>query len=283
MESFAISLYNFNSQNMNSIKERLKLLREKAIKEKNKKMISDVHELIFQHLSKADIIKLSEVSPKWNFMISNSSVAMSKVCLKLSHGAFVCDEALKSQRHYNNLELVISDDAFFEIYRKLQFLEKISPWLKHLKIKVFAAFLGLQAMPLPQLETLEIFSFCMPFIFTKVNTLKKLTIETPFYNREAVEWIQKQSELNELKLQGFNNFFHFNPVAPKGVEKLTLLGKWNGADQGFSTCRNCARTKFRVLCGTKLSTCANFVILCGTKSSTCAKSKFRAVRNYARA
>jgi hypothetical protein len=207
----------------------MKVLREAAIKDPFEKVDRDVHDLIFQHLFKADILKISEVSPKWNFMISNSSVAMSKVSLRLTKGAFVSDEALKSQRHYNNLELVISDDAFFEIHRKLQFIIKISPWLKHLEIGVFAKFVDLQALPLPQLEISNIFSPCMPFIFTKVNTLKKLTIDTPFYNREAVEWIQKQSELKELKLQGFNNFFHFDPVAPKGVEKLTLLGNWNGA------------------------------------------------------
>jgi hypothetical protein len=202
---------------MKTLKERINILREAAIEEEIKKVCSDVHDLIFQHLDKADVLKLSKMSPKWNSLVSRSVVAMSKVDLKLNLGAFVSDDALKSQRQYNNLELRISDDAYFEIHRKLQFIEKISPWLKELKIGVWANFVDLQALDLPQLKTLDIFSPFMPFIFTKVTTLKTLSHCTIVYNLDAVEWIQKQNELKELKLRGFNNFFDFDPVAPKGI------------------------------------------------------------------
>jgi hypothetical protein len=51
--------------------------------------------------------------------------------------------------------------------------------------------------------------------------------------------------------------------------------------QGFGTCQNCARTKFRALCGTKLSTCANFEFCAAQNRARAQIFLFRAARNYA--
>jgi hypothetical protein len=67
------------------------------------KVCNDVHELIFQHLDKHEVLRSTEVSPEWNFAISKSAVAMAKFTLKFHSYDPIPEVIKRSERNYNKL------------------------------------------------------------------------------------------------------------------------------------------------------------------------------------
>jgi hypothetical protein len=202
------------------------------------KVCSDVHDFIFQHLDKEDILKLSEVSAASDSAISTSSICMSKVPLKFGHlhkrtDARKIKVMMRSQRRYQNLNITIAVNETKENARKMiKLMKKFSLWLKELKIGVNANDVEVpQDLILPRLETLEI-NVPRKLFFASATRIKKLILYYQIFNRECVDWIQSQKRLEELEVNESDNFFDFDPVAPKGLKSFEFwLSDLNDAEK----------------------------------------------------
>jgi hypothetical protein len=192
------------------------------------KVCGDLHELMFQHFDKSDVLKASEVSPEWNETISKSSKCMAQIPLRFE-GA-VPEVISKSQRQYNNLRVVIHDrDQIerqkFELSRqksgqKIRLVKKFAPFLKHLSIKDWFGIDFEPQIQFPKLQSLKI-SSKDSLIFVNALKLKKLSLRYGSYNREAVDWIESQEKLEELEVFGVGKFFFdLDPKAPKGIKRF---------------------------------------------------------------
>jgi hypothetical protein len=205
------------------------------------RVCSDLHDLMFQHMSQKEVLHLSTVSPDWNFAISTSSVAMSKVPLKLrklirAEVPKKLKSMLKSHRQYNKLRIIISQEESAEnISQIIKSLEKFSPWLKELDIinnrtsREISVPLGLT---FPKLELL---ASTLPLnAFVNATKLKQLIYLCKNFKQEAIDWIQSQKRLEELIFcVNYNNFFEFNPIAPSGLKRL-VLKRINNVSEKFA-------------------------------------------------
>jgi hypothetical protein len=186
------------------------------------RVCSDLHDLMLQHIKKKEVLHLTTVSPDWNFAISSSSVAMSKVLLKLNDNDDPEDPMLKvmlkSIRQYNNLCIIFTDQ---EEFPELKLLEKFSPLLKEWNIWMDRVFVPIPSLTFPKLDSLKIYSCKRPIVFANLTKLKKLRYGSKHFNQEAIDWIQSQTRLEELEMSGkVENFFKFNPIAPSGVKRF---------------------------------------------------------------
>jgi hypothetical protein len=186
------------------------------------KVCSDVHDLILQHFNKEEVLIATEVSPVWNFAISNSSVAMAKIPLKFHAKAQIPNIISRSERKYNKLDVTINIFTR-NVKKKIRLIEKFSPWLKDLALVILNNNVNLpQQLPFPMLETLKLCSIGTKILVNATN-LKKLDYEVYQPTREVIDWIQNQKRLKVFALKCDENFLDFDPIAPKGVEDFTIL------------------------------------------------------------
>lgn len=151
--------------------------------------LSDVHDLIYQHLSGKEVKKVSKVSSNWYNNIGSSIICMKKIVLKfliVSHvdpSPAEINAILASQRRYVNFEF--SRPFFCNDPRSAESLKKFSSSIVDLKLswavgsvvdRIFD-----EPVAFPQLKSLEIGSDVsvklMEKLFTK-SQLKTLTLIT---------------------------------------------------------------------------------------------------------
>jgi hypothetical protein len=187
----------------------------------------DLHDMILQHLNKKEVLNSSEVSPNWNSTIGKSSVAMSKIQLKIERfgrsKSDIPELFLNSERHYNNLDISIYEDKLASIVNRMhQLVEKFSPWLKNLALNVYND----EAFPIdltyPKLETLKIGGSRRVLFLPNATNLKKLQFYScGQYSQELIDWIKNQERLEELIISfDYHIFFDCAPIAPKGLKRF---------------------------------------------------------------
>jgi hypothetical protein len=186
------------------------------------KFCGDLHELMLQHFDGYEVLDASEVSPEWNEVISTSPKRMTQLPLKCNWW-WIPEEISESSRQYNDLRIELKDyDTVQFIQQNLfQLLEKFAPFLKKLEIATTSKIdFAPQNLHLPKLESLGINSK-FPIVFKNATKLKKLSLRVDNFNRTMVDWIESQTQLEELNLNAFGKkFFDFDPKAPKGVKRF---------------------------------------------------------------
>jgi hypothetical protein len=205
------------------------------------KVCVDLHELMFQHFNKSDVLKASEFSSEWNEAISTSSKCMAQITLSFDWPKVIPAEIIKSQRQYSNLEIELASAHTEENNnQKIRLMVKLSPFLKNLKLDNNAEDLlqrnpwrnlQLPILQMPKLESLEINSHYEIGLTIRATKLKKLSLSPGCFDREAVDLIESQEKLEELKLHRVDEcFLRHNPKAPKGIKQFdweTHVGNTN--------------------------------------------------------
>jgi hypothetical protein len=201
----------------------MKLSREMSSENPLHKVCIDLHELMLQHFTESDVLKASEVSPEWMKTISISPKCMSKIPLKFEFSRQVPKEMSESRRQYSDLNVHTLHLEPAQIsQQKFKMVEKLAPFLKKLQIFSVSGFVyEQQNLQLPKLESLEITSNGLPIIFVNTTKLKKLSLWFHHFNLETIEWIEKQENLEELKLEHiYEDFFYSPPKLPKGIKRF---------------------------------------------------------------
>jgi hypothetical protein len=192
------------------------------------RICEDLHDMVFQHLDKNEILKLTETSPEWNSAISLSAVAMMKVPVIACNSAPSRNALTDSKRHYNNLKVYEVHDYESSASsggETMKFVEKFSPWLKSLNVQGMydRNTAAPQNLTLPVLESLEIMSDCNPpIVFPSATKLKMLDYDVFTCCREFVDWMQSQERLEELRLYYIKRLLEFEPEAPTGLKIFAL-------------------------------------------------------------
>jgi hypothetical protein len=209
----------------------------------------DLHDMMLQHLNSKEIQIASEVSFAWNFIIAISPVCMSKIHLKqyLWKARRAIPEKLnillKSQRRYQNLTIRIVNHPPEVAQNMFQLIKKHSPWLKSLTILGACkntSELFSQSLTFPQLNSLDFNFWDESPAFINCTTLKKFSYHAGDCTQEAVDWIQSQTQLEDIKLtmSSKSNILDFNPVAPKGIKKFMFETQRNLTQQENVKMRN---------------------------------------------
>lgn len=136
--------------------KKLKLTVEKPNMDPFEKLF-DVDNLIYQHLSGKDVLKLSEVSPAWYVGIGSSSVCMNKIIFNffLKKGSPITNptELIRSKRHYANV-VIKWENAGMTFPNRTKVIEKFASSVTYLEIQAMSN-LKWKPVCFPKLKTLR--------------------------------------------------------------------------------------------------------------------------------
>jgi hypothetical protein len=173
------------------------------------KLVPDVYDLIFQHLTGSDVKNCFAVSTLWNQALSTSSKTVSKLKLVLINentkslspedARILC----QSKRQYKHAEIMVSSNR--EMSRKMSILKEISESLENLEVRGNWHFnlIFPTDVKLPKLKTL------------KLSSLKTEEIQS------ILRWIP--ACLLQLKINKRQNKSLFSSPIPPITAKLTSL------------------------------------------------------------
>jgi hypothetical protein len=149
------------------------------------RMLFDVHELIYQHFSLADIMNVSQVAKQWNRNAGNSSACMRKIYLKFEPTTVneptpeAVGAILKSDRKYRKLK-------FDCRYPSLEVLEKFAGTVEVLKLEGISYEYTMGEVKFPKLKSLKIGEDIPSRVVDKIfggvehGNIKKLSIFCEF-------------------------------------------------------------------------------------------------------
>jgi hypothetical protein len=251
------------------------------------KVHSDIHDMIFQHLSFVDVLKCSQVSTDWNWSIGTSSKCLSKIQLKFddSQSEAKLRQLINTKREYRNLRLTIKDESIPN--RALRLLQKLAPTLLDLKLIIVLENIEIipELVDFPKLESLDItgrylkkhseyaystghgtgpLKLQVEGYFKNVTTLKKLRIGFALTNDSKIsDWIMKQRKLEELTFSCWTDYIFENDLLADASFPLRSF-EFSGFAKGNRSIQIANFHKFLL----KMSESLTFLIISNTQPET---------------
>lgn len=192
-----------------------------------------INQLVLHHLTGTEILECSEVSPKWNDLISKSPPAMSKIKLSLRESISKPEDVvpLDQKRFYRNMSLRFYHS--FDADEKLSLLARNAFSVVDLELQIHSNGL-IEALPdgliFPRLESLTInhAEQLIAKCFKNVKTLKKLSLPIQRGNHIREEltffpWLCQQRDLEDLELVCHRDYTFFLDILKEAPFKLTSL------------------------------------------------------------